>query len=244
MCYLDRLKLLIVSIMVVVNTDIVLAKSNDTPEVVDDGKPFVIVTFDYIEELDWKNQAYVKFTKALMESLGYRVEYVFMPGLRGVKEVRLGRGDALLGRSKKTGESFKGFIVLDTPYAQYCTRAMVLKGADVNKYPKTVGYQAGSFYTENLIKTTWPKSSPITFSNFEQAAKMIKSQHLDVVMLPAIADSFMSSLGFIELEAIPDKKWIADLYFVLSDRHANLLPLIKEKTEELKADFPGLTCGQ
>lgn len=226
-----------------VDTTIVISEPAVGDVVKAEKKKFSIVAFEYVEELDWQNIAHVKFTTSMMESLGYQVDYVFLPGLRGVAQVGSAKNDAMLARTLVASKGFEGIVVPRRSYGQVCYKLFRLKTSGDLWEPRRIAYQAGAVGFKRLIKKTWPDTVSFSFSSFTQAVRLLKSSRVDGILVPHIAKSFIKNLNITELEMVPGSFMVIDLYFVLSEKHKHLLPAIEEFTEKTKGEFPDLMCG-
>lgn len=202
-------------------------------------RPLQMATFKYSENIQWRDTPHYRFFKELMARHGFELQMVFLPGKRALRNVELGIIDAELGRARGTTAISEHLYESSFPFSSICLRRVYRRGDRVAE-PKTIGFQIGAHTIEAMLRSRWPEAQAVPYLSFKQAAKILASERVDMLLLPHVGENYIQGLSIIEFDIEPLLEM--PLHFIVGDRYRHLLPEFEQTAQQLASQYPGLRC--
>lgn len=202
-------------------------------------KPFYIATFKYVENIEWRSMPHTLFFKELMARHGFEARMVFLPGKRALRNVEIGLIDAELGRAKGTTDISPQLFESNFPFTSICLRR-VYRAGDIMPQADSIGFQIGAQSIEAMMKRRWPGAQTVPYLSFKQAAKMLASTRVDMLLLPHVGEAYIQNLGLTDFDIQP--LFELPLHFIVGERYRHMLPEFEKTAEQLIPKYPGVRC--
>ena len=217
------------------------AASSASRDDLDRLKPLRFGHYPAFKHTYTQSQHYHWLAEALGQ-LGYRIEVVWLPNKRLLKQLDGGMLDGDFARHSDVSARFSNLVAVPEPFAHLCYMGFKwperpLPAAD----KRVVGTFFDWHYAEEAAKVYWPDAEHFSIRNMGSAVKMLRTTHLDLLFIPSLKAAFIEQQTGIKLEPATEVISEFDTYVHL---HKSYRRLADQLAEQLRATRPkGLKGG-
>jgi len=177
-----------------------------------------------------------------LESLGYRIEVVWLPKERHLKQLNDGLLDGNLSSSQLAVANKHNLISVSEPFVRLCYRGYKWPERTL---PESNKWRVGTFYqwkpSIKLARAYWPVNEHYLIQTSAKPIKILRSGRVDVLFMPSIHADFMERTQGIKLVPVTEVIQEVDTYIYMHKRHKDLVVKLAERLRGLRP--PSLKVG-
>lgn len=168
------------------------------------------------------------------QQLGYKVQFVFLPGQRALTEAEKGQGIDAEALRIDLGEEPINLIKVPEPLFQLHVSAFVTRTpSEQITWKKLAYFRVSSVRGFKIVERNVSHHKLIYVANIAQAFQLLAKDRVDVVIAPKkVGQGLLKTLGLNQIYPLTPALQVLPVYHYIHAKHAHLLP---ELTMTLKA---------